>query len=119
MKFEIEIPEWASNRNIYVFAGTNVLYRFYKMREKDEFIGYRREKVIIPCQRCGTCCGDCEFLKWEPGDAKIAKCGFKFPPDNGLDIPFSCAKAIGEGTRPECKVKIETSEIRSQNGIMG
>jgi len=65
MKIEFEIPDWAENRRISIFAGSellaqkDVIIKFNKETKKHDIIEYPSIKVKIRrCSGCGDCCGE-------------------------------------------------------------
>ncbi len=88
MKIEFEIPEWTNGRNIYIFAGTELLG--FKECIITHTIFNEHKSTYLPlkikyengrCTGCGECCKGCTFLRPDG-------CSFK------AWIPFSCAKSI-------------------------
>ena len=90
MKIEIEIPDWANERHIYVMAGIE-LAAFKLAHEKEFHVKTGR------CSYCGKCCmnmknrknsfpmdenGTCSHLKDDGPDRKVC--------DLGVARPFSC-----------------------------
>lgn len=81
MKIEVEIPDWAFGKPIYVIAGTELLaYRQPIVRHKNG----KHETIYGPtkiktyrCEGCGECCADCVFVRSDG-------CPFK------EQIPLSC-----------------------------
>lgn len=92
MKIEIELPDWADERNIYVFAGIELVavrtFQEDKFRIKD-----------IRCNSCGVCCSvldpkthffpvikkRCIHLENEPGTKDKWRCRL------GIHRPFLCS----------------------------
>ena len=107
MKIEFELPDWAEERGIYIFAGIEKLG--YKFPDEKLYIKTSR------CNMCGKCCmnlkthshpivdGKCIHLKKEVGNNPRWLCRL------GLNRPFGC----GLGTpsnMPECTEKYEVVE---------
>ena len=104
-KIELELPEWANERHIRIFAGI-------------ELIAYRKvneDKFNVKCSRCnfcGKCCmnvrvdhifgrdektGNCRWLR-KNGDTY--ECGL------GMGRPFSCSASVPIHI-PECTEKFK------------
>lgn len=107
MKIEIEIPEWAQDRNILVLAGFEFIGCIPLKKGNSNYL-MKTER----CGRCGECCkmpylanlklplkenGECEFLTQEDG---LFSCGL------GSTKPLACV--CGEPKAPGCKTNWET-----------
>jgi len=95
MKIEIEIPDWADERHIYVFAGIELL----AFKHVDEAWKIKTSR----CTMCGNCCRnfkgvDCEHLKQ---DGTRWVCGL------GLARPISCSFSAGSSRYEGCSEKFE------------
>lgn len=123
VKIELEIPEWAENRRISVFAGSellaqkDVIVKFNKETKKHDIIIHQPLKIKIGrCTGCGDCCGEggspfpekmLEEIKRRLKDYKYSKNS----PCPLLDefgcilkgkILFSCASSNCEGWSKNC-----------------
>ncbi len=107
MKLEIEIPDWAKGKHIYIFANEELIaYSNYIIEKKPERREYYTPLKVktARCNGCGQCCesgnpfnadeGACIFLK-EHG------C------DLGHNIPFSCARSDCSITFDKCSERFE------------
>lgn len=107
MKLEIDIPEWAEERNIHIFAGIE------HVAKRESGVWYIKDKR---CNLCGRCCmdvpedwphgydpvtGDCIHLEGSTPDEYI--CGLK------ADRNFSCCYSEGD---PDEFCNITWSEIK-------
>lgn len=103
MKIEVEIPDEYSKRNLYVFAGVEVVAKNQQ--------GKGWEVKTRKCSRCGECClriderhplglaNGCAHLLRDPSEQL---CGL------GIFRPHGCAIADGEQMRVEtCTVRWE------------
>jgi hypothetical protein len=80
MKIEIEIPDWAAERHLFIFAGIELLaYKKYG----DDFISVKKER----CNFCGACC---ENL---PQDIHVP-----------IDEKGTCKNLVTYGNTKECKL---------------
>jgi hypothetical protein len=109
MKIEIEIPEWAEERHIYVMAGIELLAK----KEYCKPLMIKTER----CNACGKCCMDlppkhpmgvteegwCNYLVKEPGNNNMYVCGMY------SHRPFGCCVAEPYNI-PDCPVKYEVIE---------
>jgi len=112
------VPKWAIGRNIYIFAGVNMLAQ--KHVEKVKPLKYKKlEVVTVPCNMCGECCrnlnsdwhmgvdekGTCIHLKHEvwPSVGDVYVC------DLDGRLPFSCSSG-SPSDKPYCCVKLQTVE---------
>lgn len=79
MKIELDLPDWAADRHIYVLAGIELVA--YKFLDGEWHIKTGR------CSMCGKCCErlKCKHLK-KDGEKKIC--------DRGLGRPFSCCVGV-------------------------
>ena len=92
MKLEIDIPEWAEKKNLFVFAGMEMLAFRY--------VGQKIHLKTSRCDKCGDCCrnikgdfppqtdGVCDFLKdtvCSLGTSRPFSCGFP-------NTRFECAE---------------------------
>lgn len=104
MKIEIEIPGWAEERAIYVFAGVELA--------ATKVPGGKWQVKTGRCNMCGKCCtnlkkhvfplidGQCIYLQKEPGQNDEWLCGL------GILRPFGCC--IGSPSKvPECTEEFE------------
>lgn len=97
MKIELELPDWAEERSIYVMAGI-------------ELVAYRLD-ITLPwqvktgrCNMCGKCCtglkshsqplvdGRCVHLAKEPGNNPRYECSRR------LNRPFGCCIGVPHNT---------------------
>lgn len=106
---KVEIPEWAKERNIYVFAGRELLasQEVLITHQDGKHVPVRQPLMIKPedgrCTGCGSCCSTSgiskkllaemkECLESHSGDA------CPFLGEHGCImrgwIPFSCAKSV-------------------------
>ncbi len=110
---QLEVPEWAEGRHIYIFAGREVVAR--------KLIDKPFEIKTVRCNLCGECChhvssswpfgrneeGACAKLKYERvkhADGRIDE-GY-FCRASGPIVPFTCCK--GRGMDPElCCVRFK------------
>ena len=105
MKIKLELPEWATERHIRVFAGVELVA--YKLAHEDKF-----KIKTSRCNYCGKCCtnvrvdhlfgrnpktGNCQFLV-KNGD--MYECAL------GIGRPFSCCASVPSQI-PECTEKFE------------
>jgi hypothetical protein len=108
MKIELEIPEWAIGKPIYVFANQELLaYSLYiieKLPERKEYYTPLKVKTSR-CNGCGDCCKDGSPFgseRGEPCDHLTEHgCGF------GPNIPFSCARSDCSKHYPNCTERFE------------
>ena len=83
VKLELEIPEWALGKHIYVFAGRELLAvkEVRTVHENGEHVTkYLPLKVKVSrCNGCGDCCFECPFAG-----------------KNGCttNVPFDCVRSI-------------------------
>lgn len=75
MKIEIEIPDWAEEKHIYVMAGIEMVA--YKK------VGEKWHVKVRRCAKCGKCCQGCEHLKHK-------ECSL------GIKRPFLCCITNGK-----------------------
>lgn len=103
----LEVPEWAEERHIYVFAGREVIAR--KLVDKP------LEVKTVRCNLCGECCrncsddwmfgqtnGVCNHLRYERtpnGDGWFCKL-------RGDIVPFTCCKGKYEDLE-KCCIRFE------------
>jgi hypothetical protein len=107
MKIEIEIPDWADERHIYIMAGIELVA--YKLLYEPWHVKTAR------CIMCGACCmnlklsyfpmtgGTCDHLLEPLGDG-VRECG------QGATRPFICSAGMqrkGDKDRPKCTVEYE------------
>ena len=102
-KIEIEIPEWTERKNLYIFAGIEVVA--YKTKGEKWMVKSSR------CSQCGYCCqhlddrfpfqidGVCKYLQKQVGNNDRYQCGLM-----GLR-PHSCG--ISPSFYDKCTVKYE------------
>ena len=103
MKITVEIPDWAYQNVISVYAGTECLA--YKYPDQPLMVKTGR------CSHCGDCCKD-----WEPNGNKWftegGKC--KFLNENtcsaGLDRPFICCLTPFKPYNENCTVTFEEQQ---------
>lgn len=109
----LPIPLWAEGRNLYVFAGREVVAR--------RLIGGRWEVKTTRCNLCGECCrvvppwwpfgrradGSCVALRFEKiihADGRAEE-GYFCKARGGI-VPFTCCK--GRHENPEvCSVRFQ------------
>jgi hypothetical protein len=81
MKIEVDIPDWADGKPIYVMAWKELLaytQPIVKHRQGEHITKYDTLKVkTVRCDGCGECCRDCVFIRSNG-------CPF------GEQIPLSC-----------------------------
>jgi len=107
VRIEINLPEWANERTIYIFAGVELAA--LKSR------GGKWQTKTGRCNMCGKCCmdlkkhsfplidGQCVYLKKEPGKNDQWLCGL------GILRPFGCC--IGSPSKvPDCTESFEEIE---------
>ncbi len=132
MKIEVNVPDWAIGKDIYLFSGSELLghlqFHYKKTRQDDGSI--LRENKYFPlklkpaegrCNGCGDCCstGGSPFNKHTLYEIQsrllnydYAGSGTKCPllADDGCvmrgSIPFSCAKSNCEGWSENCTEKL-------------
>jgi len=106
MKIEIEIPDWAQERAIYIMAGIELAA--YKIPGKKWKVKTSR------CNMCGKCCmnldpkkhpfpvinGRCVYLLKRPGKEEKYECGLR------ISRPFRCCVGTTKVV-PECTEKFE------------
>lgn len=121
MKVELEIPEWAIGKHIYVFADTELLaHKFYFRKKKKGNVveGYEDIQVkIARCNGCGECCNSgfnpeaMLYMKKKLDEYKGEPCAFLEENGCGLgnNIPFSCIRSYcGEREEyPNCTEKMK------------
>jgi len=98
MKIEIEIPEWAYGKPVYVIAGKELLaYQEAIVGHKDghHVVSYGPLKLKTErCNGCGQCCKDCVFVRNNG-------CSF------GEQIPLSCVVSDCSKGFDKCTEKFE------------
>jgi len=123
MKIELEIPEWAIGKHIYIFANEEILaIKEAKISKKDgeHILSYLPLKIKPEdgrCNGCGSCCSDgSPFSKNTILEMKKLLQTIKdydnpcpFLTDKGCllgtKIPFSCARSICSNYE-ECNEKM-------------
>jgi len=106
MRIELDIPEWAVGKHIYVFANEELLaytnYIIEKKPERKEYYTPLKVKTAR-CNGCGQCCES-----GSPFDDSIPcphltedGCGL------GHNIPFSCARSDCSITFDKCSERFE------------
>jgi len=111
MKIEIEIPEWAQERDLYVMAGVEQL----------AFIPYSKGKIWIKterCNMCGKCCENLTPMAPFPQTKKKGVCDHLYLKECGLGYlrPWSCSVSdplIGSNgvIRDWCSIRYEIKDI--------
>lgn len=96
MSLIINMPEWAQERHIYVFAGIELLA--YKLKGRELKVKTSR------CSMCGKCC----VIRGEPCQHLVADGKDKMVCDYGLARPFSCSIGRGAARVPECTERFES-----------
>lgn len=94
MKIELDIPEWAQERHIYVFAGIELL--------GVKTPGGPLKVKTGRCSMCGRCCKSCEHLL-TIGQKRLCRLG--------SNRPFACGAS--EGPRPHIPECTESYEFKS------
>ena len=100
---KLEIPDWAEETRIYVFAGIELL------ATQEPFDGKLMVKVTR-CNMCGKCCMDVSptwFMgRSEDGNCKeLIRQGEQYLCHLGIKRPFSCSKA--EPNKNYCCIEFE------------
>ncbi|MHA1440264.1 MAG: hypothetical protein ACTSPK_00180 [Candidatus Heimdallarchaeota archaeon] len=122
MKIEFEVPEWAKNRRISIFAGNellaqkNVLSTFNPETKKHEFHQQKLRIKVGRCSGCGDCCntGGSPFPEKMLEEIKKRLKNYNY--QQGIPCPlvdkdgcilkgkilFSCASSNCEGWSKNC-----------------
>ena len=103
VRIELELPDWANRSNLWILSDIEPIA--YKLKDGSWMVKSDR------CRMDGQCCtkhtapfpfdtidGQCIYLKKEPGDNELWRCGL------GLFRPFQCC--VGGGDE-NCSVKYE------------
>ena len=111
MRIVIELPSWAEERNIFIFAGIELLAQ--KLANEETV----RQKVSR-CNWCGKCCqrlsgahpfptvdNVCVHLKREPGLEEKYLCGL------AINRPLGCS--LGEPGGADCSITYEVRDLES------
>ena len=98
MKLILDVPEWATDKHISIFAGMELIAALP--------FGSRKLRVKkFRCNWCGKCCESCSHLK---------KIGRKIECDLGIDRPFRCCSGdpcFGTPVPNECNITYEEVDI--------
>jgi hypothetical protein len=102
LKIELEIPEWAKDHNIYVFAGKELFAYCFRSDDKRELLVKNGR-----CNGCGYCCenlgppypqkmiAQLQFILEDYKFEDTGRCPFLL--EDGCmfkgDIPFGCAQS--------------------------
>lgn len=87
MRVELDLPDWVEGRSIHILAGIEEAAR--KLPGKPWQVKTGR------CSRCGKCCDDCPYLKY---DANEYRCSL------GVKMPYECC--ISDGVlEKNCAIK--------------
>lgn len=130
VKIEFEIPDWASGRNIYIFAGTELLgikesHIYFNKQEKKHQVDTSPVIKLKPvdgrCNGCGDCCSqggspfpqdmlaDMQFRLADYIYSKTGRCPMLDDKEGCImkgRIPFSCARSNCEGWSENCTEKL-------------
>lgn len=111
MKIEIEIPDWAAERDIYVMAGVEQL----------AFIPFNKNKIWIKTERCnfcGKCCSNLTPLAPFPQTKQKGVCDHLYLNECSLGYmrPWSCSVSdphIGgkEDEKEWCSIRYEVKDL--------
>ena len=97
MKLEIDIPEWAKEKNIYVFANEELIA--YKWHHEDKV-----HHKIARCNGCGQCCESGSPFNGDEGPCIFLK---EHGCDLGTKIPLTCARSICYPTFDKCSERFD------------
>lgn len=103
MKMELEIPDWAFEKNLYIISALEGDIELVAYRE----LGKRWKVKDYRCNQCGSCC-----CKWfNSSNPKENPCEqYEFRDGKGycklsVGMPFNCAIGISKSPYiPECVV---------------
>ena len=101
MKINIDIPDWAEDKHIYIMAGIELIaYKYVNQEWKIK---------ITRCNQCGLCCrgmnpddenfpevnekGTCIYLKKDGKDKEVCSLG--------INRPFKCCIGRGRDILPD------------------
>lgn len=105
MKIIVELPPWADERHIRIFAGIELAA--YKLAHEDKF-----KIKTSRCNFCGRCCMDVHVDHMFGRDPITGNCRFlvkngdTYECSLGIGRPFSCCKSIPTQIA-ECTEKFE------------
>lgn len=130
LEITINIPKWAFGKNIYLFAGAELLgeleYNYQKIKKdngsilrKKQYFPLKMKPIDGRCNGCGDCCGSTglkkDFLfkianKILEHDFENTKGCALLDPTLGCimegKIPFGCVKSNCEGWSENCTEKL-------------
>ena len=98
MRISFDVPDWAVERHITVFAGQELIAA----------VPFGSKKLRLKTQRCawcGKCCEPCDHLKQD---------GSKMVCDLGIDRPFRCASGdpcMGTPVPDCCQIRYQEIDL--------
>ena len=78
MRVELDLPDWVEGRSIHILAGIEEVAH--------KLSGESWQIKISRCSRCGKCCGNCKYLRY---DANEFRCSL------GVKMPYECCVSDG------------------------
>ena len=108
MEIELELPDWATERNIRILAGVELVA--VKLAHEKKF-----KIKTSRCNFCGKCCMDVRGDHLFGRDPETGNCRFlqkngdMYECSLGIGRPFSCCASIPSQI-PECTEKFEEVE---------
>ena len=105
MKIVLDVPEWAMQRRIAVFAGVEMLAEWHPLQDKDNLL-----VKVDRCNQCGDCCRGVNLTNSPTLKSIMGQCIYLAPNGDKWDCtiasnrPIACMYDPTKENMPNCSI---------------